>query len=420
MDRASCFPYPSPVQYRESIDWLYGTQMFGIKLGLENTTRLLTELGLLPLPEGRKVVHVAGTNGKGSVCAFTERILRDGGLRTGLFTSPHLVSYRERIRVNGTKVSEERVAAGLSEIRERVGGWDPHPTFFEISLALAMRHFHESGCDVIVLETGMGGRLDSTNAVPSDVSVITPIGMDHQQWLGETLREIAAEKAGILKPNVPVIAADLAPEARDVVGRAALELEIPYIEAHPLPEDWEPGLKGPHQRENAALAVEAACRIAGDRLTREGIRESLARTSWPGRFQRISDRVVLDGAHNPEAAAVLRRTWESEFPGEKAHLVFGAADSKNIEGIFSALLPVLSSVTFVPIRSERKLPAEAMEEALRRAGGGGMPVRSGDDLATVLEAAKRGEGRTLVAGSLFLVGEALGLLGGDEFEVSLQ
>ena len=302
------------MNYQESIDWLYGTQTFGIKLGLENTGKLLAALGLMPDLEGRKIIHVAGTNGKGSVCAFSERILRNGGLRTGLFTSPHLVTYRERIRVRGTLISEAAVAEILSRIRGLVFDWDFHPTFFEISLGLAMRYFCDQDCEVIVLETGMGGRLDATNAVKSDVSVITSISLDHQQWLGETIREIAGEKAGILKATVPVIVAELHPEARDVVGRCALTLGIPCIEVHPLPEEWELGLKGPHQRENAALAVEAACRIAGDRLTQDGIRRSLAETVWPGRFQRIDDDLILDGAHNPGAGSVLRETWQSTFP----------------------------------------------------------------------------------------------------------
>ena len=169
------------MDYQESIDWLYGTQLFGIKLGLENVTSLLEETSVTQDLEGRKIVHVAGTNGKGSVCAFTERILRDAGLKTGLFTSPHLVAYSERIQIDGEKISEERIAGILTDIRDRVNDWDPHPTFFEISLALALRYFCDEGCEVILLETGMGGRLDATNAVDADVSVITSIGLDHQQ-----------------------------------------------------------------------------------------------------------------------------------------------------------------------------------------------------------------------------------------------
>ncbi len=408
------------MNYQESIDWLYGTQTFGIKLGLENMRRLVAALGIDPDHPGAAVLHVAGTNGKGSVCAVTERILRDAGVRTGLFTSPHLVTYRERIRVDGTMIPEGAVAEGLGFLRTSVSDWETHPTFFELSLALAMRYFRDEGCEAVILETGMGGRLDATNAIRSDVCVITSIALDHQQWLGETIREIAVEKAGILKPGVPVVIGELHPEARDVIGRRALALGIPCVEAHPLPDDWTTGLKGPHQRENAALAVEAACRLEGERLTQEGIRRSVAETTWPGRFQQIDGDLVLDGAHNPAAAAVLRQTWQSEFGGEKAHLVFGAVGSKDVSGIFAELLPILASVDFVPVKSERRLSVEEMKAALASAGGEALPQSDFATLAEAVAAARARGGKTLVAGSLFLVGEALGHLFGERFEVSLQ
>lgn len=408
------------MNYEESIDWLYSTQTFGIKLGLENTRRLIAALAIDPDEPGPAVLHVAGTNGKGSVCAVTDRILRDAGVKTGLFTSPHLVTYRERIRVNGAMIPEEVVARGLTELKDRSYLCEAHPTFFEFSLALAIGHFVREGCEVIILETGMGGRLDATNAIWSDVSVITSIGLDHQQWLGETIREIAGEKAGILKPGVPVIIGELHPDARDVVGRRALELGIPCIEAHALPEDWVTGLKGPHQRDNAALAVEAACRLEGDRLTREGIRQSVATAQWPGRFQRIDDTLILDGAHNPAAAAALRGTWQSEFGEEKAHLVFGAVGSKDVTGIFRELLPILASVTFVPVKSERRLTVAEMKSFLVEAGGGGLPQAEFATLPEAVAGARTRGGKTLVAGSLFLVGEALGHFLGERFEVSLQ
>ena len=405
------------MDYQESIDWLYGTQLFGIKLGLENVTRLLEETSVTQDQEGRKIVHVAGTNGKGSVCAFTERILRDAGLKTGLFTSPHLVAYSERIQINGEMISEERIAWGLTDIRDRVKDWDPHPTFFEISFVLALRYFCDEGCEVILLETGMGGRLDATNAVNADVSVITSIGLDHQQWLGQTIREIAVEKAGIIKPNTPVIVADLHPDARDMVGRRALTLGVPCIEAHPLPEEWPLGLKGPHQRENAALAVEAACRVEGDRLSQEGIQQSLAEASWPGRFEVIGDRLVLDGAHNEAAAEALCAAWREAFPGELANLIFGAAESKDLVALFKAILPVIGSITFVPIQSERRVSAEEMTEAFVTAGGELEKVDSAENLS---EALTIGHGRLLVAGSLFRVGEERSIVEGGDFEVSLQ
>ncbi|MEC5129175.1 folylpolyglutamate synthase/dihydrofolate synthase family protein [Verrucomicrobiales bacterium BCK34] len=408
------------MNYQESIDWLYGTQTFGIKLGLENVNRLISEFGLAGQLSDRKVIHVAGTNGKGSVCAFSDRILRDAGVKTGLFTSPHLITFRERIQINGEMISEEAVASGLTKIRDLIAEWEPHPTFFEITLILALLHFCADSTEVIILETGMGGRLDATNAVQANVSVITSIALDHQQWLGETIREIAAEKAGILKPNVPVIVAEIHPDARDVIGRRALTLGIPYIEAHPLPDDWKMGLPGPHQKENATLAVEAVCRVEDERLTREGIQESLARTTWRGRFQVISDRLILDGAHNPHAAEVLAKTWATEFPGEKATLIFGAAEGKDIIAEFRVLLPVIESIIFVPIQSERRLSADVMKAALETVGGTEIKTTEAISVAEALEMAKASDHRTLVAGSLFLVGEALSLIENGDFEVSLQ
>lgn len=408
------------MNYQESIDWLYGTQTFGIKLGLENVNRLISEFGLAGQLSDRKVIHVAGTNGKGSVCAFSDRILRDAGVKTGLFTSPHLITFRERIQINGEMISEEAVASGLTKIRDLIAEWEPHPTFFEITLILALLHFCADSTEVIILETGMGGRLDATNAVQANVSVITSIALDHQQWLGETIREIAAEKAGILKPNVPVIVAEIHPDARDVIGRRALTLGIPYIEAHPLPDDWKMGLPGPHQKENATLAVEAVCRVEDERLTREGIQESLARTTWRGRFQVISDRLILDGAHNPHAAEVLAKTWATEFPGEKATLIFGAAEGKDIIAEFRILLPVIESIIFVPIKSERRLSADVMKAALETVGGTEIKTTEAISVAEALEMAKASDHRTLVAGSLFLVGEALSLIENGDFEVSLQ
>src|SRR5205085_72401 len=185
---------------KEALAWLYSLQRFGIKLGLENIRRLITEMHVDL--GGARVIHVAGTNGKGSVCAMIDSLCRAQGYRTGLFISPHLVTFRERIRVNGEMISEDAVADGLTIIRDLIADWDPHPTFFEITTALALKHFSEARIDVVVLETGLGGRLDATNAVQSDVSVITPIGLDHEEWLGNTLAQIAGEKAGIIKPGV--------------------------------------------------------------------------------------------------------------------------------------------------------------------------------------------------------------------------
>src|SRR2546430_3028247 len=223
--------------YKEALAWLHSLQRFGITLGLETIRRLPDELsrsggfqaavGDMEIGLPCKVIHVAGTNGKGSVCAMIDSICRAQGHRTGLFTSPHLVTFRERIRVNGEMVSENAVANGLNAIRNLIADWDPHPTFFEVTTALAVKHFSESKIDVAILETGIGGRLDATNAIQSDVSVITQIDFDHHEWLGNALAEIASEKAGIIKRGIPVVCAPQLLEAEQVIRARAIESEAP-------------------------------------------------------------------------------------------------------------------------------------------------------------------------------------------------
>lgn len=408
------------MNYQEALDWLYGTQLFGIKLGLENTRRLLRANGVSEDLAQRQVIHVAGTNGKGSVCAFTEQILRDGGVRTGLFTSPHLVSFRERIRVEGRLAPEEAIAREISRLRALTVDWDPHPTFFELTLAIALRIFCDEDVEIVVLETGMGGRLDATTAVESDLCAITRIGLDHRQWLGDTLAEIAEEKAGIIHHPAPVIIADLDPVARDVVGKRALAVGVPCVEAHPLPEGWKTGIPGHHQRENAAIAVELACRAAGNRLSRDGIQRSVVATVWPARFQRVGERLILDGAHNPQAAAALADTWKAECGDETATVIFGVAESKDVTGMVSHLRPLAKRVFLCPIRSQRSLATSAMREAWASAPGPPVPCRAFDEFTAAWEAAKEEDGPILVTGSLFLAGEALSEVEGIPFEVSEQ
>ena len=252
--------------YQESLRWLYSAQTFGIKLGLENTQRMLAEL---KLPKrGQKILHVAGTNGKGSVCAIAESILRTTYV-TGMFTSPHLINYRERIRVDGRMIPESAVVDGIREIRELIKDWKTSPTFFEMSLVLALRYFSEMDAKVAIVETGMGGRLDATNAIVPAVTGISSIALDHCKWLGETLSEVATEKAGIIKNRVPVVAAPQEPDAAEVIERVAAERGAPLAMVdEPLDEDVELGLVGEHQRWNASLAM-AMVQAAGLPLDKE-------------------------------------------------------------------------------------------------------------------------------------------------------
>ena len=394
--------------YREALAWLFGTQKFGIKLGLESIERLLAELRV---PEAsQRIIHVAGTNGKGSVCAMIDSICRAQGYRTGLFTSPHLVTFRERIQVQGEMIDETEVAAGLSAIREIISAWEPHPTFFEIATALGLHHFRERQCEVIVLETGMGGRLDATNAVTPIVSVITPVDLDHQKWLGHTLPEIAAEKAGIIKTAIPVVSAAQKPEAEIVLREHAQECgsAITFINEH---FGGGMSLRGRHQRQNAALAV-AALRTGGIKMDDAAITDGLVTVQWPARFQLWDDRIVIDGAHNPAGARVLVETWREVFGEEKATLVFGALADKDIAASWQALREIAAAVVLPHFRGERVMPRTDLAQIVASLTPE-MPWTIVDSPAGAIDLARKMPQRMiLIAGSLHLAGEALAFLQG--------
>ncbi|MDQ6624049.1 MAG: bifunctional folylpolyglutamate synthase/dihydrofolate synthase [Verrucomicrobiota bacterium] len=396
------------MNYREALAWLFGTQLFGIKLGLENIQHLLGKLAL-PGAEQR-IIHVAGTNGKGSVCAMIDAILRAAGYRSGLFTSPHLVTFRERVQVDGELISEAEVAAGLTSIRTLVADSDPHPTFFEIATALGLLHFKQRACQFVLLETGMGGRLDATNAVTPVVSVITPIDYDHQQWLGHSLGEIAAEKAGIIKPRVPVVSAPQAPEAAAVIRARASACEAPieFVEnsyyASPI------ALRGRHQAANAALALAALC-ASGVNVPEEAIVEGLARVAWPARFQVWNDRIVIDGAHNPAGARVLAETWRESFGDEEAALVLGVMQDKNARAIYGALASISGAIFLPRFRGERAMPPQELAEIISAAHPATKIVIA-DSCGEALQLASERSQRVLVTGSLHLAGEVLAHLQG--------
>lgn len=388
------------------LDWLYSTQWFGVKLGLGNMERLLREALANPAP-GVKVLHVAGTNGKGSVCAIADSVARALGIKTGLFTSPHLVDFRERIRVNGEMIPADDLDRELDQLRELVSSWDPHPTFFELSLAVALRWFKARGCELLVLETGMGGRLDATNAVPSDVSVITPIGMDHCEWLGDTLEKIAAEKAGIFKPGVPVFSSAQEPGAKRVLLEHANMVRCPirFIE-EPL-AGYPLSLPGTFQRHNAALATEALFSL-GYPLNVESVSYGLSHVSWPGRFDRRPEhRMVLDGAHNPHGAAMLARVWREWFPRDNATLVFSALSDKDPVALLRELRPIADHIIVCPVQSPRAQPTASLAAAAREAGFAEEDLSTAPDLPGALASARAMENTILVAGSLYLIGQTL-------------
>ncbi len=283
---------------------------------------------------------------------MVDSICRAAGKRSGLFTSPHLVTFRERIQVDGEMISEDAVRDGLTNLRETVADWETHPTFFEITTALALNYFIDQKCDVIVLETGLGGRLDATNAVASNVSVITPIDFDHQEWLGQTLKEIASEKAGIIKRHVPIISAPQQPESEDVIRKRAQESVAPLQFVSESYEKSPISLRGSYQKWNAAVAVAAVQRMRLD-ISEEQIARGLISVQWPARFQSFDERTVIDGAHNPASASVLTQTWQEIFGEEKATIIAATLSDKDTTGILKALAPIAGRFILPRIRSER-------------------------------------------------------------------
>ena len=406
-------PDDAAISYRNALSWLYSLQRFGIKLGLENIERLLEELSKSDVLQAVpwKVVHVAGTNGKGSVCAMIDSICRAQGYRTGLFTSPHLVTFRERIRVNGEMISENAVADGLTTIRNLVANWDPHPTFFEVVTALALKHFSDTRVEIVILETGLGGRLDATNAIQSEVSVITPIDFDHEEWLGKTISEIATEKAGIIKPGVPIVSACQRAEAEEVIRARAAKCGAPLRLVTKPYDKAAIALAGSHQKENAALSV-AALRAAKIDVDDSAIVRGLAFIDWPARFQRWDERTIVDGAHNPAAVRTLAETWRENFGNQRATLVLAVLSDKDLHAICEPLVPISDSVLLPKIRSERAADPEELAKVLANITPS-LPYSITPSVDEALAFARAKPNPILITGSLHFAGEVLALLRGE-------
>jgi dihydrofolate synthase/folylpolyglutamate synthase len=388
------------VKFEEALDWLNDAQFTGIKLGLENTIRLLEAVGN---PQERlRFIHVAGTNGKGSVCAMLDSCLRAAGYKTGLYTSPHLVDFRERIRVDGAMISTGETATGLTRLREATSDWEHKPTFFELATVLAVDHFARSACDVVVLETGMGGRLDSTNAVTPLVSVITPIAMDHMNWLGDTLSKIAAEKAGIIKQCVPVVSAPQQAAVAEVLQSKARETGS-ALRIVDKPADVALALAGTHQLWNAAVAI-AALEMSGLNCPPAAIQKGLSSVKWPARFQRVGDRFVIDGAHNEHSAQALVSTWIEVFGNQRASIVFGALLDKEYANMLRLLEKIAHQFFFVPVQSERSEDPAHFKKSTK------LPAFEFHELPSAIKASSETSSPILITGSLFLAGEALALL----------
>ena len=390
--------------YQEAIDWLYELRLSGSKLGLEKSIHLAS---VAENPQDKlKIIHVAGTNGKGSVCAMLESIYRTAGYKTGLFTSPHLVSFRERIQVNRTLISKEDVIrkVGTMKIRAQQYSKGDAPTFFEVITIMALEYFVECDCDIVLLETGLGGRLDATNIVNPIATVITPISLDHQQLLGETIEEIAGEKAGIIKPSIPVYCANQQASVIEVIEQVARDRNAPFK----LVADRETNtaLQGRHQRENAALAKMV---IEGVEITVSAlsIPQGLREVHWQGRLECVQNgpqKFIIDAAHNPAGAQALANFLKEEFADQRPALLIGVLADKNWKNSIELLSPLVRSIICVPVGSERCLRPDELAAFARLHCES---VQSCNSLTEGLEKVAENP-LVVVAGSVYLIGEVMG------------
>jgi len=399
------------MSYADAIQFLYGLQLFGAHFGLERAQKLAALAGH-PQAELR-FIHVAGTNGKGSTCAMLESIYRTAGLRVGLFTSPHLVSFRERIQVNRQVIAENEIVRLVAEMQPLLKDFphDNHPTMFEFVTVMALKYFAEQKCDLVIWETGLGGRLDATNIVTPLASVITNIAFDHTQWLGDTLEKIATEKAGIIKSGVPVVTAAAQPEVLAVIEKTARENNAPLTKVNSgfRIQDSELSLLGEHQKINATLAL-AVVEILQNEIpaTATHLHAGLANVSWPGRLQMIEhagQQILLDGAHNVAGAETLGAALGRQFAGRQPVLIFGALADKKWPEICRVLAPLVAKAFTVTVASDRAADAAELAGAFRSANPE-LPVMVSASLADALNACKDSH-FVVVTGSLYLVGEAL-------------
>ncbi|MEK7329645.1 MAG: folylpolyglutamate synthase/dihydrofolate synthase family protein [Candidatus Eisenbacteria bacterium] len=401
------------VSLQHALEALYGLERRRDKHDLDGTIALLRALGD---PHRRfRSVHVAGTNGKGSVCALIERVLREAGHRTGLFTSPHLVDFRERIRVDGRWADEAWLERRLEHIERLPEGKDR--TFFEVCTALAFDYFAEQGVEIAVVEVGLGGRLDCTNVITPEVSVITSIGLDHTEILGETIEKIAFEKAGIIKPGVPVVTGMPDSPAFRVIERRAREVGAPLRRAE-WTGDREQGT-GP----NTLTALEALAALAarGVAIPAAAVRRGMAEARWPGRFEACpgQPRLRWDGAHNPDGIRFLASQWAATRDTPPAAVVLALSRDKDVAAVLRALKEAFPATRLIATRtrSERAVDPARIAEV---AAAAGLRATTAPDVAIAcrIALADAPEGPpVLLTGSLFAVGEAMEALGGAPGEM---
>ena len=417
----------NPAEVRQALDRL---SMFGIKLGLEQTSLLFERSGA---PLDLNYLHIAGTNGKGSVGAMLEAALRHCGFRTGFYSSPHLIDVRERFRVNGRAVDEETLARAFARVdaaAETMRKEGASPTFFEVTTAMAALIFQEAEADFVIWETGMGGRLDATSVVQPLANIITNIAMDHEHFLGGTIGGIAAEKAGILRQEVPLFTGFLVPEAREVIAAKAAELSCPMTGPDTPADEAEIHysrdqqglyqtfrhcgreirlhLAGAMQRRNFCTAVPVLRYLAEKYdFSLDKALDGICQARWPGRCQQVSEKLTVDGGHNPDGAAALVQAIQEIYPGKKFAVVFAGFEDKDVAENLRLLAPVAGHWYFTPIDSDRHSHTPEKLAAMAAAAGSTAPYTGTADSKEAVQLALAGDLPVLAAGSLYLVGEVL-------------
>ena len=411
------------MDYRQALDYIDGTRWLGSRLGLERTETLLEHLGRPQ--DALKFVHIAGTNGKGSCAAMLASILKTAGYRTGLYTSPYLFRFNERMQLNGKPIGDEDLAALVTQIAPLADAMEDHPTEFELITAVALKWFAEQHCDIVVLEVGLGGRFDATNVIPApEAAVIMNIGLDHTQTLGDTVEKIAAEKAGILKPGCDAVVYEQRESVLDAIRQKAREVgaalhiadfsrlvpEFDSLEGQSFTYKDEPyalALLGDHQLRNAAVVLETVevLRRRGWELPQEDVEHGLYATSWPARFELVSEEppFVVDGGHNPQCAESVRANLLRYFPETRRVLLVGVLGDKDWQEIFRILDGAADEWVCVTPDSERALPAAELGAFLEKTG---KPVTVCGSIPEGVETAReRAEGGMACAvGSLYMAG----------------
>ncbi|RPH51866.1 MAG: bifunctional folylpolyglutamate synthase/dihydrofolate synthase [Desulfobacteraceae bacterium] len=422
--------------YKDCLDSMYGLRRFGIKLGLSTIRNILSALGN---PQNEySCIHVAGTNGKGSVASALASILQEAGYKTGLFTSPHLVTFNERIQINQHLISNKHVVELYNIVKNVHQGGSREPTFFEFSTAMALYEFSKEKVDWAVIETGMGGRLDATNIIKPAISVITNISIEHKKYLGNTIEKIAGEKGGIIKRGIPVIAGAKQKNAINVLKNIAAENKAPFyligesfktrknkngtFTYHGMGKIWpdmQTGLSGFHQIENASLVL-AACEILGKRidLPVEKIRAGLFKNKWPGRLEVVSTSpyIILDGAHNLDAARTLSKFLSKEFYERKITIITGMLDDKPYPSMLKSILSGCSRAILTKPLIDRALEPETLYEASKEIVKN---IKIIPDVKSAIDYAVKTASKDeviCITGSLYVVGEAKALFSNLTFQ----